>query len=378
MKTIKILSSSCLFTALVFAGYAQASDVNAKLYDLHKRLQKVEAGTGQKQAAKEESDSNVHIHGLVEVEYGYTEDYGKVDSSDIVLATVELGIDGKVNNNVDAYIGLLYEEDDTPLEVDIGVLNIHDDASPVSASLGQMYVPFGAYETHVVSDPLTLELGETRESAVLFQFESKGATAGFYVFNPELEVGADEDKATAFGVTLGFSNDQFSVGVDYISSIADTDAVQDYLTTPPPDGAGIGVLVDQVAGVSAHAAVNMNNFAMVFEYVAALDQFDVTEMSFNGVGAEPAAMNVEFAVTVPAGKREATVALAYQATDEAIDLGLPETRAIFAISTEIYEGTSLAFEYFRDNDYAVTDAGTAGPGSDESSDTITIQLAAEF
>jgi len=32
---------------------------------------------------------------------------------------------------------------------------------------GQLYVPFGAFETGLISDPLTLEIGETRESTVL-------------------------------------------------------------------------------------------------------------------------------------------------------------------------------------------------------------------
>ncbi|MDH5764437.1 MAG: LbtU family siderophore porin [Gammaproteobacteria bacterium] len=374
MKITKILFQACMVSALAYTGSAYASNVNEKLYDLHKRLQKIETEsktqkTVKQEAPQSESSGNVHIHGLVEVEYGYSEDYGMVDSSDIVLATVELGIDAKINNNVDIFIGLLHEEDDTPLEVDVGVINLHDN-SPMAASLGQMYVPFGAYETHVVSDPLTLELGETRESAILFNFEANGATAGFYLFNPDLGVGADEDKATAFGVSLGFANDNFSAGVDYISSIADTDAVQDHLMNGPP---AIIALADQVAGLSVHAAMNMNNFAMVLEYVGALDQFAPAEISFGGVGAEPSAMNLEFAVSFPMGAREGTLAVAYQATDEAVELGLPETRAIIAVSTEIYDATSLAFEYFRDTDYDAADGGT-----EETSDVFTIQLATEF
>ena len=112
---------------------------------------------------------------------------------------------------------------------------------------------------------------------------------------------------------------------------------------------------------------------MIFEYVGAMDQFDASEISFNGVGAEPSAMNLEFAMNVPMGGREATVAVAYQATDESIDLGLPETRTMIAFSTEVYESTSLGIEYFRDSDYSIADGG-----SDETSDTFTVQLATEF
>ena len=201
MRTRRTLINTCLLSALAVSGNAySSSNVNEKLFDLHKRLQKVEA-------AEKETASNVHLHGLVEVEYGYNEDYFKVDSSDIVLATVELGIDATINDNVDIFVGLLYEEDDTPLGVEVGVINLHDERSPLSVSLGQMFVPFGAFDSHMISDPLTLELGETLESTVLVNFESNGATAGFYVFNPVLGEGADEDKATAFGLSLAYAND---------------------------------------------------------------------------------------------------------------------------------------------------------------------------
>ena len=239
MRTRKTLIHTCLLSALAVSGNAYSASVDDKLYDLHKRLQKMEA-------APKESNANVQIHGVVEVEYGYNEDYTKVDSSDIVLATVELALEASVNDNVDVEVVLLHEEDDTPLEVDVGVINLHDERSPLSLSLGQMYVPFGSFESNMVSDPLTLELGETRESTVLLNFESNGATAGFYLFNPELGEGADEDKATAFGLSLGYGNDTFSAGIDYISSIADTDGIQDFLAGPS--------VVEHVAGLSAHAS----------------------------------------------------------------------------------------------------------------------------
>ncbi|MCW8853612.1 MAG: hypothetical protein OQK72_02815, partial [Gammaproteobacteria bacterium] len=114
MQTRRTLINTCLLSALAVSGNAYSGNVNEKLFDLHKRLQKVEA-------TEKEAASNVRLSGLVEVEYGYNEDYAKVDSSDIVLATVELAIDATINDNVDISVGLLHEEDDTPLEVDVGV-----------------------------------------------------------------------------------------------------------------------------------------------------------------------------------------------------------------------------------------------------------------
>jgi len=359
MKTRKTIIHTGLLSVLALSGNAYSGSVTDSLNDLHKRLHKME--TSQQAAA-----SNVQIHGAVEVEYGYSEDYAKVDSSDIVLATVELGLETSVNDNVDIQVSLLHEEDDTPLEVDVGIISLYDEGSPLTVSLGQMYVPFGAFESNMVSDPLTLEIGESRESAILLNYEASGLSAGMFVFNGDIEEVADEDKVMRFGLSLCFEGCNFSGWVDYLSGISDSVAIQDHLGAP-------AAIVNQVAGLSVHAAFSMDAFSVIFEYVGSLDDFDVSEIAFNGQGAEPSAMNIEFAKSLSVAGRDGTIAFAYQTTDEALDLGLPETRVMIAYSTEIYESTSLGIEYLRDSDYSVTDGGT-----DETSDTFTLQLATGF
>ena len=364
MRIKKRFTQICLLPTLLIASNAYSESVNETLSDMHRRLQKLESSAM-------ESTAKVQLHGLVEVEYGYSEDYAGTDGSDIVLATVELGVEAAINDNVDASVVLFYEEDDTPLELDVGVIDLHDESSPGSISLGQMYVPFGAFESNMISDPLTLEIGETRASTILFNYVRAGMSAGFYVFNGNFEEGADEDKANQFGLSLAYENASFQAGVDYISALSDSFVLTDHLANT----AGVSSLVNQVAGLSAHAAYHVDNsFSVIFEYVGALDKYDATEMVFNGVGAEPSAMNLEFAMPVA----DATVALAYQTTDEAIDLGLPETRIMLVYSKEVYDATSLAFEYARDSDYDVSDSGSAGSGTGETGFTFTVQLATEF
>lgn len=353
--TRKILTQACLISLMGMSGNIYAATVNDKLTDLHKRLTQVE-----------ESGSNVQVHGVVEVEYGMTKDNisnpgTSINSSDIVLATVELAIEATVNDNVGVEIVLLHEEDDTPLEVDVGVINLHTEGSPVSLSLGQMYVPFGAFDSNMVSDPLTLELGETRESAIQINYEMNSLSTSFYLFNGDIEEGADDDEVTKFGFSVGFENDTVAAGVDYISSISDTDAVQDFLAPGP--------VVEGVAGLSAHATVSMGTMSVIFEYVAAMDNYNVADMAFKGQGAEPSAMNLEFAMDLDGS----TIAVGYQSAEEALAMGAPETRTMIAYSTELYESTSLGVEYMSASDYAVADGGT-----DESNTTFTVQLAAEF
>ena len=84
------------------------------------------------------------VSGALEVEYGSSESYAGVDSSDVTLATVELGFDARINDRIDAHLTFLYEEDDTPIEVDEGTISVSLNAGH-SVVMGQMYVPFGAF-----------------------------------------------------------------------------------------------------------------------------------------------------------------------------------------------------------------------------------------
>jgi len=73
-----------------------------------------------------------------------------------------------------------------------------------------------------------------------------------------------------------------------------------------------------------------------------------------------------------AGK-ETTLAIGYQGTDEALALELPETRLMGSVAMEIFDSTSLAFEWTHDEDYDESDGGTG-----EDTDIATIQLGVEF
>jgi hypothetical protein len=121
----------------------------------------------------------ITISGVVEAEAGFSStDYNDsatddVDESDIVLATVELGIDAEVYKHVSGHILLLYEEDenDGNIAIDEGFITIDGkDVVPLYLNAGQLYVPFGQFESHMITDPLTLDLGETSQSAVQVGF----------------------------------------------------------------------------------------------------------------------------------------------------------------------------------------------------------------
>ncbi len=70
---------------------------------------------------------------------------------------------------------------------------------------------------------------------------------------------------------------------------------------------------------------------------------------------------------------EAVAALAYQGSDEALALELPEERYLGSFGIGLIDGLSLAVEYAHDEDYDEKDGGTG-----ESADTVTLQMTLEF
>ena len=325
--------------------------------------------------AAEWADSVV-IGGVAEIEAVFEEGYDGARQGDIVLATVEIGMEAKLNERVSASVLLLYEEDDTPLEVDEGVITLNlTPSGRWYLAGGQMYVPFGVFESHLISDPLTSELGETRESALLVGFESGVVYGSVYVFNGDVgteeAIEDDEDVIDQMGLNLGVAleNNAMSLdlGLSYINNIADADLLSEMLAEGMVEGVD-----DYVSGLALHGILSIGPLTLIGEYVAA-DQFNDGELDFDGEGAQPVAANLEAGFGFDWQGREATLAAAYQLSEEAVALELPETRVMLGVAVEVFERTLLSIEYAYDEDYAEEDGGTG-----ETANTLTAQLAVEF
>ncbi|MCV6637474.1 LbtU family siderophore porin [Candidatus Albibeggiatoa sp. nov. NOAA] len=327
------------------------------------------AAPAQAEIIAEDILQGVTISGLIEVNAWQTEDYAGVDSSDLTLATVELAIDAQVHKWVSGHLVLLFEEDDTEdLTVDVGYIRVGNlDHAPYYLDAGRMYL-FGGYETNMISDPLTLEIGETQVSALKVGFDVAGAYGSLYAYNGDTQKNED-DKIENFGANLGYAYENnglsLDVGIDYTSNLLDSGLVMDNI-------ADAKAVDDYVGAMIAHATLNIGGFNFIAEYLTALDP--IKEITFNGTGAEPTALNVEAAYTAPllAGK-DVTFAVGYQTTEEALGLGLAESRILVGVGVGIFDNTSLKFEWKQDTDYETGDGGTG-----EDANTFTVQLAVEF
>ncbi|WP_145926351.1 LbtU family siderophore porin [Syntrophotalea acetylenica] len=328
-------------------------------------------------ATLEESAGGLHswldrisIGGLIEVEAAYV----NVDSddpdadgneSDLTLATVELGIDVDFVKHVSGHVLLLWEEDETePLDVDEAFIRLDgEDVVPMYLQAGKMYVPFGNFETHFISDPLTLELGETRESAVVIGYASDLLELSFGVFNGDVDETGKDSHLDSFVASAVYNMPReaipglaLSAGVSWISNLADSDVLSEEIDHS---------IRRKINGVGAFfSATWQDRLTLIAEYVGALEKFRAGELAFDdGQSLEPKTWNTELGYAVT---DKLTVAARYEGGDDLGDL-LPDNQYGIAASYGLFESTTLSLEYlhgeFENHD---------------NQDVLTAQLAFEF
>ena len=295
----------------------------------------------------------VDFSGEVVFEGGWYSGYGDNNSTlDMTIYSFSLGLEAALNEKVSATIGFLYEEDATDFGFDEGyiTLNVNDG---LSVQLGQMYIPFGSFNSNMVNDPFALSLGEATETIAMANFNMGVATLSPYVFNGSIMETGDEESIDSFGFRVTGGNDDMSVTFDYLSNLHDTDGFTDAL----------GVTTDVaefVGGMSIAATAAIGSLDFGFEYLAALDETSPNK--------EPSTLHFE--VGMDSGNNcGCYFALAFQQSDDAEGM-LPESRISLGYSRSLMEVLSLNTELYFDSDYdTVTDDTATG---------FVVDIAAQF
>jgi len=351
---------------LAACNSAFAADSDKEIKQLESSVKYLEQKVkGQGTAIKKNTNkpfSNIEISGLVEVEAFITT--SEPSESDITLATIELGVVSDITNNLSAEVVFLFEEDETDLEIDVAELNYAFANTPISVTAGQLYVPFGRFETGLISDPLTLELGETRETTFKLNYEQGPIAGSLYVFDGDVSRDGGNGIEN-WGANISYTGNGVSVDLGYINSLGDSDAIQDSLATQGMDNFS--------DGFTAFFSYDIDAFTFIAEYVTALDSFN--DVAFNG--AKPSTSNLEIDYSINLFGKPGTLIAAYQTSDDSLTLGLPESRFLLGLGAELndYFGLNfgLSIEYANEQDYDVSDGGTG-----EETNTFTAQLAISF
>ena len=310
------------------------------------------------------------VFGLLEGEAVFGEDFEGNSFSAFNVATVELGLNAQLSEWATAHLLALYEGPDGDLNIDEASIWLGNyEKYPLLMTAGKFYMPFGSFETNMIQDPLTLEIGEINDYGLAVGFLGRGFYGALYGYNGIKETGSSET-IEGFGAEAGYSfeNDtmRFKTGVSWVTNIADAATIADHFAA-----SGMDSIEEQINGIGVHLLAGFGPVSFIGEYVQALDDF--AEISFMDHGAEPKAWNTELAYTAELFGKVSNFAIAYQGTSESVELDLPEARYLAAASMILFQGTALTIEYSYDKDYGIAEGGT-----DEGANVFTTQLAYEF
>jgi hypothetical protein len=295
---------------------------------------------------------------LLEAEVSAGKDAGE-DVSDITLSTFQFTMEAKVNEWIGGRAVLLWEEDDTePIDLDEGIIMFgNPTVTPFSMEIGRMYLPFGVYESHFVSDPLTLELGEICQSAVAFGYTVDKLKIKVGVFNGDVTEEGDDSINEGFAAISLTPVDNLTVGSYWLSNIGDTDGLRETVL----EQIDAGVSYDRIGGAGAYLHTEVGAVAFDVEYLAAVESFASGVLAVADI--KPQTWNAELAYTF---SDKIEVAGKYEGSDDFPDM--PENQWGLVGNYALMENTVLALEYMHGT-YA-DDTGNR--------DMVTFQVALEF
>jgi hypothetical protein len=365
----------CLVLILGFSAPCKAHEATPSdpptpggVKSLEDRIKQLEEAMGRTPAGAKWFE-RIQVSGLIEVEAGYQEiDKGDPAESDekngdVDLATTELVFDARVAAGVDGHVMIKYE--DGELFVDEGFVTLSGgDALPAYLIAGRQYIPFGNFDSHFVTDPNTLILGETNEGAVVGGYRLGGdmVDIALGLFNGRANEAGEDDTVDSFVAAVVVKPlESVLFGASYTSNLAGSDALSEVLVDANSE------IDSLVGGWSAFASVEfLERYYLIAEYVAAVEDFNANELYPTAVAKarQPSAWNLELGIALAEGLE---VAARYGGSDDGA-VFLPESQYGAVISWGVFENTSLALEYLHDEyEDDVQDA-----------DTVTAQLAVEF
>lgn len=355
---LKLPLTALLMLAVAIPAFAVHPDSKQEVENLKKRIEVLENNQesgGEDLTAK--ISEYLSLNGVVEVEASYTNPNAGKPESDLALATAELSFEATLNENVGGHLILFYENG---IDLDEGVISLTA-SNPIfgqtpSLHVGRAYLPFGVYNSYMISDPLTLELGETRSDVLVAALESELWTLKIGAFNGSVDNIADKAKIDSLVAALDVTPvENLTFGVSYLSDLAESG---NELVAAP--------YRKSVEGVSAYVTAHCDEFGIEAEYLTALQAFDAAVVGLPGrdlTGERPAAFNLELA-WMPSDKLQ--IAARYE---RANDFQNNIRRYGATASYGLFDNTVVALEFLR----ADADVAAAVPLY-----TTTAQLALEF
>lgn len=277
-------------------------------------------------------------------------------------------------------------------------------------SMGQMYIPFGSYNSFMVTDPINKTLFRTLARPILLGYGVPG-TPGFngsiYAFQGTTFVGhvtpatAQADTASwnqainQYGADASY---QFNInphlkttwGGSFIANVADSNGMQStgrYINSPNFQGfsnnSGSQVLAHKVPGLDGRGEVDIYDVSLIGEYTTATTAFSPLNATFNGHGAKPSAWHVEGVYSFSPWDKPSTFALGFDQSYQSLAFNVPEQSFGATWNISIWRNTLLSLELRHNINYSSDDtaSGDLGPifnPNSGSSNIATVQFQVFF
>ena len=403
-KTILcLLSGLTIFSSHAFAedmsNYELMQEIKA-LKDQIERMEQELDRKGKGISSPEDAVSNwsdkVILSGAVELDYSYADDSDIGDNtindstSDLDVGTVEPGMEIALHEYVTGNVVFKAEnlDNDDNVFCDEAVIDISKEGFPVYFVGGKRGQPFGAFESHLITDPLTQDLYEVAET---------GATIGFIPGLLGLDISATVYKGEelmahmlegAYELDRTYLDDTAALpgwrtgGMN--GSYAETDDVSSFIcniTMEPMEGMILGLFYDSEPGdgqrnnsLGGMFHIEISKITLDAEYITAIqrekdsiDNMENKESALSGA--------IAFQVMDPL-----EIAFRYEAFDDDIpgeQDGHIENRYSLGLNYCLFENenfaTGLSFECRKSN-YEKT----AGSAVDDNLTEFLAKLGIEF
>lgn len=354
-------------TLLLLASAAPAlAEPVGEVEDLRQRLEKLEARQEEPEGFTVISGKkSLTISGALEINATYSDTSDTAAASDITIETAQINFDAAASDRVKGRLAILHEDGEEPsLDIDEAYIQINRPelaGGTLKITAGKAYLPFGAFGSSMVSDPLTQDLGETNRNLLLTGWENGKVAVQLGVYNGDHDTTGHDVIDNGVAALIITPTEQISFGVSYLCDLAESNA--ELLADSDAD-----LYEKNVSGFSANLTLKFAPVTVTVEYLGALQEFSQALLENVGedsdlTGRKPQAW---FAETTFAPSEDWAISGRYEKGEDFKD---DVARYGATCSYGLDANTVLSLEYLY-SDFARENADTA--------QQVTMQLALEF
>lgn len=341
-------------------------------------------------------------------------DFNGGHSSDINLTDAELDMQALINRWITGFITFAYDDSPTAegnrifnsnVYLDTAFFTFGDlDKTKWRLTAGQIYVPFGLYNSFLISNPLNKDMFRTKARPILVGYGipgTPGLSGSLYSFvgatrtghiEPDITERSRNDKINQYGADVNYDFHLGKLhsnwGTSYIANVADSLGMQATGLDSEEfagfnDFSGAQVLAHRVPGLDFRGEVDISQVGLFGEYTMATRDFNQANMTFNGRGAKPSDYHLEGFYSFNAWEKPGTFAIGYDHSYQALALNVPEQQIAAVVNISFWRNTVASLELRHQINYDGDDtaSGNLGPifiPDGHTSNAVTVQFNVYF